>query len=311
MYRYTLQKYRPGSKTACPSCGRTRCFTLYVDASTQEPLDPTCGICDHANSCGYHLRPREFFARHLQRRSTPPEPQNKPAATLKKPPCTLDPQLVAQSHSKASVLFRWLGSLIADPQALERIYEQYRLGATRNGSVIYWQIDTHQRVRSGKIMAYTPDGHRTGSPGWAHARLINSGRLASDFELTQCLFGEHLLPHTTSTVILVESEKTALLCAALYPQYTWIATGGCGLLSAEKCRPLIGRRLAVLPDSGSYHKWKQQLDLVPGLDYAISQRLEAYPPNTDIADLIVAELTKKNAISEQETPFLQTDDCPY
>lgn len=311
MHRYTLQKYHPGSKQSCPQCGRPRCFTLYVDTATNQPLDPSVGRCDHEASCGYHLKPRDYFDQHPEQRRTPSDPPNKPAATPQRPLCTLDPRLVAKSHSKASVLLQWLATIVADPQAIDRIYEQYQLGATRSGDIIYWQIDTQQRVRSGKIMAYTPDGHRTGNPGWAHSRLINSGHLTSDFELTQCLYGEHLLAHSTSTVMLVESEKTALLCAALCPQYTWLATGGCSLLSAEKCRPLIGRRLAVLPDSGTYHKWKQQLSAVPGLEYSISARLEAYPPNTDIADLIVAQRTPKSALANPETPFLQTDECPY
>ena len=30
-YRFHLQKYRPGSKTTCPNCGKSRCFVRYVD----------------------------------------------------------------------------------------------------------------------------------------------------------------------------------------------------------------------------------------------------------------------------------------
>ena len=30
-YRFHLQKYRPGSKTVCPGCGRKGCFTRYID----------------------------------------------------------------------------------------------------------------------------------------------------------------------------------------------------------------------------------------------------------------------------------------
>ena len=29
-YRFHLQKYRPGSKTACPECGRKSCFARYI-----------------------------------------------------------------------------------------------------------------------------------------------------------------------------------------------------------------------------------------------------------------------------------------
>lgn len=30
-YRFHLQKYRLGSKTVCPECGRKACFTRYID----------------------------------------------------------------------------------------------------------------------------------------------------------------------------------------------------------------------------------------------------------------------------------------
>lgn len=39
--------------------------------------------------------------------------------------------------------------------------QDYALGATKDGSVIYWQIDTQGKVRTGKVMKYDPNsGHR-------------------------------------------------------------------------------------------------------------------------------------------------------
>ena len=59
-YRFHLQKYRPGSKTACPECGRKSCFTRYIDETGQVSFHDNVGICDHINSCGYHYTPKEF-----------------------------------------------------------------------------------------------------------------------------------------------------------------------------------------------------------------------------------------------------------
>ena len=60
--KYILRKYNGiESKLTCPSCGRHHCFTPYIDVDTQEIIDETVGMCDHKNSCGYHLPPREFF----------------------------------------------------------------------------------------------------------------------------------------------------------------------------------------------------------------------------------------------------------
>ena len=46
-YRFHLQKYRPGSKTACPECGRKSCFTRYIDEAGEIFFPDNVGICDH------------------------------------------------------------------------------------------------------------------------------------------------------------------------------------------------------------------------------------------------------------------------
>ena len=46
-YRFHLQKYRPGSKTVCPECGRKSCFTRYLDAAGWVSLPYHTGtLCD-------------------------------------------------------------------------------------------------------------------------------------------------------------------------------------------------------------------------------------------------------------------------
>ena len=70
---------------------------------------------------------------------------------------------------------------------------RYRLGRSKDGGVIFWQIDDQQRVRTGKIMYYQPDCHRDKEhhPTWVHALMKDS--LPSDYDLRPCLFGLHLL----------------------------------------------------------------------------------------------------------------------
>ena len=60
-YRFHLQKYKPGIKTACPSCGKSRCFVRYIDELGSIILPNNVGKCDHENSCGYHYTPKEYF----------------------------------------------------------------------------------------------------------------------------------------------------------------------------------------------------------------------------------------------------------
>lgn len=60
--------------------------------------------------------------------------------------------------------------------------------------------------------------------------------LAEEWQLSQCLFGEHLLSvYPDKVAVLVESEKSAVIGSALFPDYVWLAAGGkasCGRKSS-------------------------------------------------------------------------------
>ena len=45
-------------------------------------------------------------------------------------------------------------------EQMQRAARRYRLGASRDGGVIFWQIDEFDQLRDGKIMHYRPDCHR-------------------------------------------------------------------------------------------------------------------------------------------------------
>ena len=79
---------------------------------------------------------------------------------------------------------------------LRRAAARYRLGATKDGGVIFWQIDDQQRVHTGKIMYYQPDCHRDKQhhPTWVHCLMKD--QLPPNYEFQPCLFGLHLLSNT-------------------------------------------------------------------------------------------------------------------
>ena len=75
---------------------------------------------------------------------------------------------------------------------------RYRLGATRQHGVIFWQIDQEERVRDGKVMYYGPDCHRLKDkqhhPTWVSALLRQRDPFPnSPHETSHCFFGTHLL----------------------------------------------------------------------------------------------------------------------
>ena len=105
-----------------------------------------------------------------------------------------------------------------------------------------------------------------------------------------------ILEHANATILtkypeahvcLVESEKTALIMAARHPDLLWLATCGSSGLNVEKLECLRGRRFTVFPDSGCYEKWNHVMQQTKGLQYAITDQMEQYPANTDLADLLL------------------------
>ena len=153
-------------------------------------------------------------------------------------------------------------------------------------------------------MQYNPaTGHRIKDPNkpgrinWLHSVLKRRKQLPPDWQLTQCLFGEHLLPqHPDKTVAIVESEKTAIICAALMPQYLWLATGGKSQFN-NRLASLKGRKIIAFPDIDAYHDWLRRTADFPHLDIRISRLLEdnATPADRaahiDLADWIIQFLT--------------------
>ena len=172
---------------------------------------------------------------------------------------------------------------------MRRAAQLYRLGMSREGGVIFWQIDEHDVLRDGKIMYYRPDCHRDHDrkPTWVNYLLKRSGQLPEDFKSEHCLFGLHQthpqpLPIgrgvvTSSAEIIasnsiysppsqggagggsggpdrsvcciVESEKTAVIMSAVKPDYLWLATGGKTELNVAKLKPLAGHKVILFPDT--------------------------------------------------------------
>lgn len=256
-YAYRLAPYKgKASRLTCPNCNRPHCFSPYVD-DAGNVLDPTVGRCDHESSCAYHKTPADYFKEHPELRepdwrwqrppqlqSTPKQRQITPAPA--KPANYLPDDIVRRTLrlNPRSFLLQFLQTLF-DEQTIVRLVNEYRIGVTKDLSAIFYQIDESGHCRAGKIIRYNPEtGHRIKDASvpvdWVHTRLKKSGHLPESWQLTQCLFGQHLLrTRPDATVCLVEAEKTAVICAGFLPESLWLAT--CLYKAAQKNPP--GHRL--------------------------------------------------------------------
>lgn len=307
---YSLEKYQGiGSRHTCPKCGRAHCFVLYVDEGGHS-LSPTVGRCDHESSCGYHRTPGDYFRDHpemSQRWNAGDRPPvvSKPVQT--RAPCLLPLDMVSKTVTRQTPcdFISFLLTLFPD-LVVEGVINEYQIGRTKAGDVIFWQLDTDGKCRTGKVMKYNPQtGKRVkdeGTPGritWIHSILKARGMIPPEWELSQCLFGEHLLrARPGAEVHIVESEKTAVICAAVMPQYIWLATGGKGQINA-RFDVLRGRRAVLYPDVDGFEEWTKKAAARFDLNLIVSDYIQKRATETDrqnhidLADLIIEKLSRR------------------
>ncbi|MCF0203350.1 MAG: hypothetical protein HUK08_08300 [Bacteroidaceae bacterium] len=312
-YRFHLDNKKPRRKFACPSCHRQKCFTPYVDDEGLVTFPEGVGICDHVNSCGYHFSPSEYFRDHPEalnrqdhgttcrqriNRSTKHDPK----------PDYIDKETMNKSFCKydTNPLFLFLAYVFGERKAMA-ICRRYNVGTANKwgGSTVYWQVDKDGNVRAGKIMLYAPDtGHRVKDERYgARVNWVHSELKMHEFHLQQCLYGEHLLTlHPDKTVMLVESEKSALIASQFVPEYLWMATGGMqGCFNPRALRALKGRDVILFPDLGAYDVWKSKIPMLQPVckSVRISSFLEERATEEqrrnglDIADYLLMEPTER------------------
>ncbi|SFO58423.1 DUF6371 domain-containing protein [Prevotella sp. tf2-5] len=232
------------------------------------------------------------------------------------PPSYIPKEYLIKCFSYRSKFVEFLCGLF-DIKTIERVAADYYLGATKSRDVIFWQVDVEKRIRTGKIMSYDSEtGHRThnsGATNWIHSLLKKQGLIDGEFNLQQCLFGEHLLKKYPGKVVaMVESEKTAVIASAVFPKYVWLATGGKYGINADKMNVLAGRKVILFPDTDTtgetYNYWKEKATELTYCRCVVSDILELNATNAerikkiDIADWLCKELeTEPQRISEVMT----------
>lgn len=125
---------------------------------------------------------------------------------------------------------------------VEDAKEVYAISTSNDGGTMFWNINKGLQIQKLKIVYYDENGRRK-----------NQFKVPYKNEdgYFSCLFGEHILGYNyyqDKTVILVESEKTAIIGYMLMPKYIWLAYGGCNGLTAEKTKVLKGFKVLIIPD---------------------------------------------------------------
>lgn len=293
-------------------------------------------------SCGAHGGPVDFIMQHehlnypdalrwLGRKygievegagNFHPKPSKPHAPTPPLPMLTLPVDYVAKRmDTKRDTLCNWLRSLPwpeTARQRVEPVLENYGVGHARQGHTIFWQIDDRMRVRTGKMMMYTADGHRdrktAGNFHWVHNLLFKAGKVnLNKYQFMTTLFGMHLLNYYPNAQInIVESEKTALMCAMYWgnsDHSVWMASGGLTFITRERLKPIIeaGRKVMLFPDRDGVKKWREQAGLIGYDNLSVSTYYldnywdEADGQKADLGDTILRLVTEGKTTGNTDT----------
>lgn len=324
-HKYILEPYKGmNTRYRCPSCQqRDKTFSLYIDTETGEHIHPTVGRCNRESNCGHHYTPKQYFQDNNIPFDTPQPKAYKPQPVTPQPkPVSFIPVEVFKASLNPTAFetnhfVQFLINLFG-VEAASQLVSRYFVATSKhwNGATVFWQIDTQGKVRTGKIMLYNPTtGKRVKNLElpvyWVHKALKQP-----EFELRQCLFGEHLLIDKTKPVAIVESEKTAVIASVYLPQFIWVAVGSLTNLNAEKCSILKGRTVTLFPDLNGFDKWSSKAKELSHLAiFTVSDLLERKATEAekkqgfDLADYLIKYDYKAFALPVPEaaepTPAVQ------
>jgi hypothetical protein len=323
-YRFELEKYRGRkSRYTCPECGHPGEFTRYYDNQFGTHLDPLVGKCNRIVKCGYHYPPKKFFDDHPEffRFGSDARPV-KIGHIIQQTRHfnTIDPTVVESTLTEtvANNLALYIRGLFGE-EAAEAVLKSYKLGTWPDGRAVFWQIDRDGLIRAGKLIEYcwaTGRRSHTRSVSWVHSELQKAKEIAAynihistdTFTLDQCFFGEHLLAvDKDKPVAVVESEKTALIASAHFPEWIWLASGGCGGLKIDRLTFVTtGRHVQLFPDSTQFEKWSElvrkkgvaRITVSDILERSLSEEQKAR--DLDLADIIIE--ARVNAPPDEDKP---------
>lgn len=309
----------------CPGC-KDKTFTFYIDTETGEHLSPDVGRCNHESKCSYHYSPKQYFQDNNIDTPQPMAYSRPKIVTPEQKPVSFIPVEIFKASlgsDQPNHFIKFLTGLFGVEVTNELICK-YFIGTSKhwNGSTVFWQIDARGKVRTGKIMLYSPaTGKRVKIPfdfiTWVHSVLKITG-----FNLGQCMFGEHLLQDNAKPVAIVESEKTAIIASVYLPQFIWLSVGSLTNLNADKCSILKGRTVTLFPDLKGFDKWSAKAKEIAHITaFNISDLLECKASEAerqqgfDLADYLIkfdyrAFALPMPAEPPQPRQPIQTDQLP-
>ncbi|GAB2478288.1 hypothetical protein GCM10011375_18840 [Hymenobacter qilianensis] len=194
-----------------------------------------------------------------------------------------------------------------------------------SGATVFWLRDELGRARSGQVVLFdeqgktvkqlAPDGTRKRCTTWVHTayasrcakhRLEQPAWLQSylnptnDVKKVPCLYGLAQLKTVPASypVAIVEAPKTAILCAAYFPAFVWLAVGALSYLNVDRLQAVYAHPITLYPDASAdgsaFNTWARKAAELRGKGFKInvSDMMESCADNhkqagSDLADLLL------------------------
>lgn len=242
-YPYSLSYFRGSKYYPCPNCGKRR-FKPYCTPDGKPVNAAMYGRCQREVKCGYHLPPNSNKMKRYVSDYVPLQNFYLPDFYVTK--------YLNNVHFSTLLTFFNKRKINFTP-----IFQEYKVGGTYTGKTVFFQYDG-SKWRVGKQMEYV-NGHRSGHFWWLHKDKA-LGYDEKKHCLSMCFFGTHLInKYPDKQIAIVESEKTALFCAGVFPQFVWLATGGRTMLNTQHLHKLHKREVYLFPDTDSIDYWSSKI----------------------------------------------------
>lgn len=313
-YKYSLDK--SSKKFTCPSCGKTR-FVRYIDTSNNNYLPLNFGRCDREINCGYHLKPYNYAHNSINTSPTPMTPISKEPDYIPAGVCSN-----SLNNYKQNNFIQFLKTIFPR-ETISNLIRNFFIGTSTfwPGAAIFWQIDKNGKIHSGKIMLYDQGSGKRVKEPFPHIQWIHKViQIKDDFNLKQCLFGEHQLIECSDDkmIAIVESEKTAIIMSGFFPHYIWMATGSLSNVNPYLFSSIINRDIILYPDLNGFSQWNEKATLLidQGYKVIVSDLLELKAPSdqkkegSDIADFFISSL-EGGGLKDRRVLALTSDDIIF
>lgn len=222
----------------CHSCGvATLPPTIYEDEKGQEYM------WDNLQKCFkpiviqlYYKNVTQLYDNHVTQGNSYDKCNNQETKYIEN-------QLVEkfQNNELENNLLKYIRDRYGNENA-DFVKQLYCIGTSKDKGTVFWNINIDAKVQKVKISYYDINGRRT---DFFKVPYKNEDGYYS------CLFGEHLISkpeNAEKDIILVESEKTAIISSFHLPEYVWLAYGGINGLTERKTKALRGRKVIIVPD---------------------------------------------------------------